>query len=180
LLDKQVMPVQPPPFTGGTRQQELQYYASVLNSLPGTYQGNAAQYRGMKWGQMYLTLAAQEPGIDAKVLADDVLGVEAAQGFATGVGATAGATGTFINAAGSAGAGIGNTAVGHAVGGAENALGAITDITGFLSRLTSANLWLRVGEFVLGALLILSGAMTLAGKNGDISAIVKTGIKYVK
>jgi hypothetical protein len=52
-----------------------------------------------------------------------------------------------------------------------------TAITDFLGRLTDANLWLRVGEFLLGALLIFSGAMKLSGANADIGSIAKKVIK---
>jgi len=56
----------------------------------------------------------------------------------------------------------------------------IANVEEFLSRLTSANLWLRVGEFILGALLILSGTLKLTNHGGDIGDIVKTGAKFIK
>jgi hypothetical protein len=61
--------------------------------------------------------------------------------------------------------------------GALPGAGTLTEVNSFLSRLTSANTWIRVGEFTLGALLILSGALTLANKNGDITSIAKKVIK---
>jgi len=62
----------------------------------------------------------------------------------------------------------------------SSVVGALTDVNSFLSRLTSPNLWLRIGEFVLGALLILSGTMKLTNHGGDLGDIVKTGAKFIK
>lgn len=58
--------------------------------------------------------------------------------------------------------------------------GALTDVNSFLSRLTSANTWLRVGEFVLGALLILAGALKLSGASSDLADVAKLATKVVK
>lgn len=66
------------------------------------------------------------------------------------------------------------------VPGVSQVVGAATDINTFLSRLTSPNLWLRIGEFILGALLILSGTLKLTNHGGDLGDIVKTGAKFVK
>lgn len=54
--------------------------------------------------------------------------------------------------------------------------GAATNVNTFLSRLTSAALWIRVGEFVLGALLMLSGALKLSGSSADIKDIAKMAV----
>lgn len=67
--------------------------------------------------------------------------------------------------------------VGPVIKGAQNAVGALTDVNTFLSRLTSPNTWIRAGEFVLGALLILAGALTLAGHNGDVVSLAKKVVK---
>jgi hypothetical protein len=58
-----------------------------------------------------------------------------------------------------------NGAVAQASGntGLPDPTGAITSVNDFLSRLTSPNTWLRVEEFTLGALLVLAGALHLAG-----------------
>ena len=62
----------------------------------------------------------------------------------------------------------------------SNPIGAITDINNFLSRLTSVNTWIRVGEFVLGALLILAGALKLSGASSDLADVAKLATKVVK
>lgn len=67
--------------------------------------------------------------------------------------------------------------IGPAINAGEKAVGALTDVNTFLSRLTSPNTWIRAGEFILGALLILSGALTLAGKNGDVVTLAKKVVK---
>jgi hypothetical protein len=49
----------------------------------------------------------------------------------------------------------------------------IADVTSFLSRLTALNTWIRVGEFVLGALLLIAGALHLSGQSADLRDIAK-------
>jgi hypothetical protein len=61
----------------------------------------------------------------------------------------------------------------NATPGVSQVAGAATDVNTFLSRLTSPNLWLRVGEFILGAILILSGTMKLTGNGGDLGDMAK-------
>lgn len=49
----------------------------------------------------------------------------------------------------------------------------ITSVTQFLSQLTNANLWLRIGEFVLGLALIGVGLAKLTGTENVISNTAK-------
>lgn len=66
------------------------------------------------------------------------------------------------------------------VPGAKAVTGAVTDVGNFLSRLTSINTWIRVGEFILGAMLILAGALKLSGQDASLKTIAKTATKVVK
>lgn len=61
-----------------------------------------------------------------------------------------------------------------------NPLSGLQAIGDFFSRLTQANTWLRVGEVVLGVMLITSGILKLTGADGDLSGIAKTAVKVVK
>lgn len=67
-----------------------------------------------------------------------------------------------------------------ALGSAKDIVGRAIDINGFLSLLTSANTWIRVGEFVLGAMLILAGALHITGQSADIRDISKLATKVIK
>lgn len=79
-----------------------------------------------------------------------------------------GAVGSAIGETGDA-IGAGASAVGTLPTGVGNAAGqGLTDtyqgaISGFLNALSSANTWLRVGEVVLGVLLVVVGVVKLAG-----------------
>lgn len=54
--------------------------------------------------------------------------------------------------------------------------GVLTDVSGFLSALTQRNTWLRVGEGILGLLLIGIGVAALT-KNTPIGSALRTGVK---
>ena len=55
-------------------------------------------------------------------------------------------------------------------------VGALTDINGFVSALTQRNTWMRIGEGVLGLLLIGIGVAALT-KGTPIGAAIRTGVK---
>ena len=61
-------------------------------------------------------------------------------------------------------------------GGASNPAQDLTDIEHFLSDLTSRNLWLRVGKFVVGVGLVIVGVMRLTGAGKVITDIAKDAI----
>lgn len=71
-------------------------------------------------------------------------------------------------------------AANRAIPGAKAVTGAITDVNSFLSRLTSVNTWIRVAEVLLGAMLIMAGALKLSGSSADLSDIAKTATKVIK
>lgn len=80
------------------------------------------------------------------------------------IGTTVGIIGTA--AATSAGGGLPGTSLG-------NPLSGIQAVGDFFARLTDLNTWIRVGEFVLGALLLIAGALRLSGAPADLRDIAK-------
>lgn len=65
-----------------------------------------------------------------------------------------------------------------AIGAGKNIVGAVTDQTTFLSRLTSPNLWLRIGEVTIGLLLLVVGINAMikqAGGPDVVGGAAKTG-----
>lgn len=71
-------------------------------------------------------------------------------------------------------------AANRVIPGAKAVTGAITDVNSFLSRLTSVNTWIRVAEVLLGAMLIMAGALKLSGSSADLGDIAKTATKVIK
>lgn len=55
-------------------------------------------------------------------------------------------------------------------------VGTLTDINGFVSALTQRNTWLRIGEGILGLLLIGIGVAALT-KGTPIGAAIRTGVQ---
>jgi len=54
-----------------------------------------------------------------------------------------------------------------------NSIPGLATIGDFFGRLSQGTTWIRVGEVLLGALLIMSGVMKLSGASGDIKDIVR-------
>lgn len=52
-------------------------------------------------------------------------------------------------------------------------LAGLDAIGSFFNKLGDPNTWIRVSEFIIGALLIISGALQLSGKSGDLKDIAK-------
>lgn len=148
--------------------------------------------RAQGWNQTQITafdrFQATYHSLNPSASAQQALDAYVAEGLGTslntGLGGTASALGQLPGAA-AAGA---NTAANNpllkagasATNAAEGVVGAVTSVPEFLSRLTSGNTWLRVGEFILGALLIMAGALHLSGQSGDIGGIAKTAVKFIK
>lgn len=125
------------------------FFQDVQGAVPGL---------GAGWHKLNIPATATEPQAEA----------EAVKEFPTGKHPTTNIPTQLANT---------NPVTGGLVQGAQTAASAVTDINSFLSRLTSGALWLRIGEFVLGALLILSGALTLTNHNGDLVAAAAKVIK---
>jgi hypothetical protein len=68
---------------------------------------------------------------------------------------------------------IAATSVGSAVSSAESD---VSSIEGFLSGLTSANLWIRVAKVALGSIMIIVGLVKLTGIASD-SGLVQKAVK---
>jgi len=63
--------------------------------------------------------------------------------------------------------------VANAPGQAAQLLTGLPAIGDFFQRLTQGSTWIRVGEFLLGALLLISGALHLSGRSADLKDIAK-------
>lgn len=61
-----------------------------------------------------------------------------------------------------------------------NPLSGLASIGDFFSRLSQANTWIRVGEVILGIMLITSGVLHISGADADITGIAKSAVKVVK
>jgi hypothetical protein len=87
--------------------------------------------------------------------------------------------GTLIGvAAGAAAEGAtqpGNSSLPGAAGAAGGA--AVPSVLGFLSGLTSANLWIRVAKVIAGGVILIVGLVKLTGLDSKAPAIVQTAVK---
>lgn len=174
------MPTVPPAVPGSNREQQIAYYAGILdqfaaqNGISPTYQGTYAKFHGLTWGVFYTQVADQNPKVDPKQLGDAFIGLEAAQKL--GEDLSTPALGKFLTAAEKAAADT-NFAAGVPGAGLLSGISAIGD---FFARLTEANTWIRIGEFLIGAMLIISGVLHFSGKSADIKDIAGTALKVIK
>lgn len=54
----------------------------------------------------------------------------------------------------------------------------VSGISGLLSDLTSANLWIRVAKIVLGGVILTVGLAKLTGTDQKLGSLVSTGVKH--
>ena len=142
------------PVTVPATNQPASYYANIFAS---------------KWGtaaaQAYTAFDAANPGnspyINAKLFAVKV----AVEGLDKAVADEAGLLGDVVTK--------GIPAAAAAV--PKSPLGGIAAIGDFFGRLTEANTWIRVAEFVLGAALIIVGLAKLASGTAAGKAALKVG-----
>lgn len=156
------MPTFPPatqPHKGPTEQQFQSDLVDILNAMSAKgYTQLAQQFQAFAEN-----FHSQHPQYSAQQVLSAFLGTELGKSLAAGVGGTAAVLGQVPGAAAKGAEGLYKIPV----------IGALTNVTDFLSRLTSMNTWIRVGEFVLGALLILAGALKLSGQSADLGDIAK-------
>lgn len=164
------MAVIPAPQAGTpqTRAQLITYYASWLEKLPGTYQGNYRQYDNMTWADLYRTIANADQKADPKQLGDLVLGLETAQSLGKGVAAAEGKLGPFIKAA--------QAAIPEGISEVPgvSVLSGIDAIGAFFNTLGNVNTWIRVGKVVIGGTLLIVGLAKITGmEKGIVGKAVK-------
>lgn len=166
------MPLPPPPVIPGviqppdtalmSRAQQIAYYAQILNGLPGAYEGNMKKFDGYSWGDLYTYIMSlpQAANADPKTVASQVLGIEAAQRLG---GNTAAAEAGLNKSVGQIEKAAANTNFAAGIPKlVSNPLDWLSNVSDFFSRLSQANTWIRIAEFVLGGALILVGVAHLA------------------
>jgi hypothetical protein len=126
---------------------------TTLSAQPESYyQQLFTAHWGAAAGTAYASWNAKNPANSAYDNAQAFMVMVATQGLAKGIAAV----GTFVGSSlpnAAAGALAGTTLV-KGTGALENSLTAVAD---FISRLTSANLWERIGEVVIGLILVAVG-----------------------
>lgn len=142
------------PISQTTRQQEIATYSAALMKLPGTYQGNMKQYKGLTWAQLYVKLANSNQSIDAKKLGDAIVGIQGAQKIGQGIGDADNVLSNMLNTTAS-----GSTYKGLNAFNPDSWLGGLGGMiatgieSGFVALLK--DLW----DVILGPLEILAGAV---------------------
>jgi len=158
------MPLPNPP-AGDTRQQEEQYYEQhYIDKLDGVYEGSNAAYKGMTFPQIYQKLIASHPELSPGQLALVVIQLHAVAKLTNSIAEATGAAGTFPAKA------------------SQGVAQGFAKFTNPLDWLTSNSFWVRVGEVLVGLVLVGVGVTKLGANSQVIQAIpgVKTIRKFVK
>lgn len=159
------------PPVGLSMQGQDQWYESWFDSHTKAkfpvYTGKSTLYKGKSFSQIYQMIRQAHPTSPAATVAGNVFILLVTQGFATAVGS--GAT-TATQATAATGTGIAKTNFN------------VLDIPNFLTLLTSVQFWERMGEVLLGLILISVGTVKLAETNKAASSIVQNvpALKYAK
>lgn len=156
------MPVYPTPT--GAAPPTL----GLLTEPESYYQQIFTQYWGASAGSAYASWNAKNSQTTAGTNAQTFMLMVTEQGLTKAIQAV----GTFVGSslpAATANAASSTTAV-KGAGAVESALTAIPD---FISRLTSANLWERIGEVVLGLILVAVGVAHITHAVPIATAVAK-------
>lgn len=143
----------------GTQAQQISYYAAQFDKqFPGQNVGKAFR-------AFVATELAKDPSLSISQLASAWLGIIAVKGVGKAVADALGGAGQQIAKIPSA--------IGAGLAPITNPL---SGITGFLTGLTQANLWLRITEVAIGVVLLAVGVARLTGQQNPISQLVKARI----
>lgn len=158
------------PSPSQIRQQQIDYYASFLAKLPGTYQGNLKKYDGQSWPSLYRKIMKQNQSADPLQVADAILGLEAAQKLGEDTSAADDTLAGFVKQAGpDINQGLADTPGVKAAAEAGDALSGIDAVGQFFNDLRDASTWIRVGKIVAGSALLLIGLAKLTGFSKGIA-----------
>jgi hypothetical protein len=132
------------PVPGGNYDET--YYQNLFTSQWGAAAGTA-----------YAAYNAAHPGSSPVANADAFAELVAVKGLGNAIASVTSAT-VSTEAGGIEGAALGAA---HAAGYLSNPLDYLKSVAGFFEDLASGNLWLRIGEVVLGLILIAVGVAEL-------------------
>lgn len=148
-----------------TKEAVLKYLGSFKGIVAAKWaveNPSIKPYVGMTAPQVYNSLAASNPGASPLLIGQQVTDIWIGGGLAGGI------ADLVTN--------LGNATAATEMGvttGVPSPFAGIAAIGDFFNRLTQANTWVRVGETVLGILLIVSGLMKLSGVSSDLTDIAK-------
>lgn len=169
---------------GFTEAQWITWFQGVVKDNPkmpaytavGAKTTTGQSITGLTWDQVYAALytAGQKtsPPQTPDVIAEDTIALMQTEATASGIGTTVTYTGTYATGA-----------VEAAVAGASEAansipgVSALNAIQGFITGLTSANLWIRVAKMVVGSAMLLIGLAKLTGLDQKAGSIAATAVK---